>query len=79
MIGSNWNLRFPRTTRCDGHAIYHYRTPLPKRLFFGLIKHGWWVFPLFLAVACLTGCVDMQAEEDTALAVSDLAKMEGAK
>lgn len=77
MIGSNWSLRFPRTTRCDGHAIYHYKTPVHRRLFYALIKHGWWVFALFLAVACLTGCVDMQAEEDTALAVSGLAKMEG--
>lgn len=81
MNTSNWTGRAPRNSveafGCDGRAIEVYRTPLPKRIFYGFIKHGWWLFALFLAGACLTGCVDMQAEEDTALAVSDLAKMEG--
>ncbi len=69
MTDSNWTLRFPRTTRCDGHAIYFYRTPLHRRFFFGLIKHGWWV--AFLAVLLLSGCSDMQAEEDAAADLRD--------
>lgn len=69
MTGQNWTLRFPRTTRCDGHAIYYYRTPLTKRLFFALIKHGWWA--VFLAVLLLSGCADMQAEEDSAADLRD--------
>lgn len=54
MTDSNWTLRFPRTTRCDGHAIYYYRTPIWKRVLFAVVKHGWWV--AFLAVALLSGC-----------------------
>lgn len=69
MTDSNWTLRFPRTTRCDGHAIYFYPTPLHRRFFFGLIKHGWWV--AFLAVLLLSGCSDMQAEEDSAADLRD--------
>ena len=69
MTDSNWTLRFPRTTRCDGHAIYYYRTPLSKRLFYALIKHGWWV--AFLTVLLLSGCSDMQAEEDSAADLRD--------
>lgn len=72
-MNSNWTGRFPRTTAealgCDGHAIYLYKTPPHKRFFFALIKHGWWV--AFLAVVLLTGCVDMQSEEDTAAAFRD--------
>lgn len=83
MNTSNWTGRVPRTSSeafgCDGRAIEVYRTPLPKRLFFGLIKHGWWLFALFLAVACLTGCVDIDTDRAAALAVSDLAKREGAE
>ena len=41
MDHSNWTLRFPRTTRCDGYAIHYYRTPLYKRVLFFLIRHGW--------------------------------------
>lgn len=69
MTNSNWTLRFPRTTRCDGHAIYYYRTPLSKRLFYALIKHGWWA--VLLAVLVLTGC---SSDIDDAIAVqADLA------
>lgn len=69
MTDSNWTLRFPRTTRCDGHAIYLYKTPPHKRFFYALIKHGWWV--AFLAVVLLTGCVDIQAEEASAASLRD--------
>lgn len=44
MTGSNWNLRLPRTTRCDGHAIYRYKTPLTKRFFYALCDYGAAVF-----------------------------------
>ena len=69
MTDSNWTLRFPRTTRCDGHAIYFYKPPLARRFFYALIKHGWWV--AFLAVLLLSGCSDMQAEEDSAANLRD--------
>jgi hypothetical protein len=69
MTNSNWTLRFPRTTRCDGHAIYYYKTPLSKRLFYALIRHGWWL--AFLAAILLTGCVDMESEQRSADSLRD--------
>ena len=64
MTDSNWTLRFPRTTRCDGHAIYYYKTPAHRRFFYALIRHGWWL--AFLAAILLTGCVDMESEQRSA-------------
>lgn len=71
MSDSNWTLRFPRTTRCDGHAIYYYRQPLLKRFFYGCIHHGWIAIVVVLAVLALTGCVDMASEENTAASLRD--------
>lgn len=71
MSDSNWTLRFPRTTRCDGHAIYYYRQPLLKRFFYGCIRHGWIAIVVVLAVLALTGCVDMASEENTAASLRD--------
>ena len=72
-MNSNWTGRFPRTTAealgCDGHAIYHYKTPANRRFFYALIKHGWWV--AFLAVVLLTGCSDMDSEERGAANLRD--------
>lgn len=62
---------FPRTSRCDGHAIYLYTTPLHKRLFFGLMRRGWLLVPVVLAVIVLAGCVDMASEENTAASLRD--------
>lgn len=53
MDHSNWTLRFPRTTRCDGHAIHLYRTPLHKRVLFFWCRHGWLFFVVGLAAAVL--------------------------
>ena len=71
MTDSNWTLRFPRTTRCDGHAIYLYKPPLHRRFFYALCRHGWVLFVVALAVLVLSGCNDMQAEEATAASVAD--------
>jgi hypothetical protein len=71
MNNSNWTLRFPRTTRCDGHAIYYYRQPLLKRFFYGCIRRGWLLVPVVLAVIVLAGCVDMASEENTAASLRD--------
>ena len=71
MTHSNWTLRFPRTTRCDGHAIYLYTPPLYKRLFFGLIRYGWLAILVLLAVLVLTGCVDMESEQHAADSLRD--------
>lgn len=71
MTDSNWNLRFPRTSRCTGHAIEVYRTPLTKRFFYACIRHGWILFVAALAIVVLTGCSDMQAEEDSAADLRD--------
>lgn len=71
MNDSNWTLRFPRTTRCDGHAIYYYRQPLLKRFFYGCIRHGWIAIVVVLTVLVLTGCVDMASEENTAASLRD--------
>ena len=71
MSDSNWTLRFPRTTRCDGHAIYLYRQPLLKRFFYAFIRHGLVAIALVLAVLALTGCRDIAAEEATAASLRD--------
>jgi hypothetical protein len=64
MTDSNWTLRFPRTTRCDGHAIYHYRTPLPKRFFYAFVRHGWIAIVVAITLLVLTGCsADMGHEQ----------------
>ena len=70
MTDSNWTLRFPRTTRCDGHAIYYYRTPLTKRLFYACIRHGWISVLAALAVLVLSGCagdIDDKRADDASL------------
>jgi hypothetical protein len=71
MTDPNWTLRFPRTTRCDGHAIYHYRTPLYRRFFYALVRHGWLAILAALAVLTLTGCVDMESEQHAADSLRD--------
>lgn len=71
MSDSNWTLRFPRTTRCDGHAIYYYRTPAHRRFFYVFMRRGWLLVPVVLAVIVLAGCVDMASEENTAASLRD--------
>ncbi|MFN4121298.1 hypothetical protein [Acidovorax sp.] len=79
MTDSNWTLRFPRTTRCDGHAIYHYRQPLTKRFFYACIRHGWIFAVAILAALVLTGCSDMDAEQRSADSLMDaVAQAQGA-
>ena len=55
MDHSNWTLRFPRTTKCDGYAIHRYRIPLHKRVLFLLIHHGWLVIIPALIAAIIVG------------------------
>lgn len=75
MNGSNWTGRTSRTMTealgCTGHAIYAYRTPLYKRLLFAFMRYGWAIIIVVLAVLVLTGCVDMQAEQDVAADLRD--------
>ena len=71
MTDSNWTLRFPRTTRCDGHAIYLYKPPLHRRFFYALCRHGWVLFVVALAVLVLSGCSDIDAEIATAASLAD--------
>lgn len=71
MNNSNWTLRFPRTTRCDGHAIYYYKTPAHRRFFYAFVRRGWLLVPVVLAVIVLSGCVDMASEENTAASLRD--------
>lgn len=71
MNDSNWTLRFPRTTRCDGHAIYYYRQPLTKRFFYACIRHGWLAVFASLAVLALTGCDEIDSQERGAAAYRD--------
>lgn len=80
MIDSNWTLRFPRTTRCDGHAIYLYRQPLWKRILFACVRLGWVLVPVILAVVVLSGCSDMDSEERGAANLRDaVAQAQGAR
>lgn len=75
MNNSNWTGRTARTTEqalgCTGHAIYAYRTPLYKRLLFAFMRYGWAIIIAVLAVLVLSGCVDMQAEQDVAADLRD--------
>ena len=71
MTDSNWTLRFPRTSRCTGHAIEVYRTPLYKRMLLAFCRRGWLIVPAVLAGLVLTGC---SSDIDDAIAVqADLA------
>ena len=70
--------RYPRTLieafGCDATqavAIHKYPTPLPKRFFFALIRHGWMLVVAALLVFALTGCTDMQDEAATAASLRD--------
>lgn len=71
MTGSNWTLRFPRTTRCDGHAIYAYKTPAYRRFFYACVRHGWFFVVAVLAVLVLTGCDEIDSQERGAAAYRD--------
>lgn len=71
MTDSNWTLRFPRTTRCDGHAIEIYRPPLLKRFFYACVRLGWIAVPIVLLVLVLSGCVDMESEQRSADSLLD--------
>jgi len=55
----NCTSSFPRTTRCDGRAIYRYKSPLHRRFFYACVRHGWAIAPAVLAVLVLTGCDDV--------------------
>lgn len=67
----NCTSRFPRTSRCDGQAIYYYQAPITRRFFYGCIRHGWIAIVVVLAVLALGGCVDMASEENTAESLRD--------
>ena len=54
MDHSNWTLRFPRTTRCDGYAIHVYKRPWYEKLAMLLFRWGWVL--LLVLVFALTGC-----------------------
>lgn len=52
---SNWTGRTPRTSRdafglspSESTGIEHHQAPLPKRLFYALVRCGWVVVPLAL-------------------------------
>lgn len=78
--------RYPRNLidafGCDAdsaYAIHHYQTPLTKRLFFGLIRHGWMLVVIVLAVSVLAGCDDLavtQAVADEVKEAPVLAQMQ---
>lgn len=60
---SNWTGRTPRTTSeafglspSESTGIEHHQAPLPKRLFFALMRHGWIVVVAVLALSLLSGC-----------------------
>lgn len=75
MTNSNWTGRCPRTLDqalgCTGHAIYQYKPPLARRLFYACIRHGWAIAVLCIAALVLSGCVDMDSEERTAASLRD--------
>ena len=71
MNDSNWTLRFPRTTRCDGHAIYVYKTPAYRRFFYACVRHGWLFVVAVLAMLVLTGCNEIDSQERTAASLRD--------
>jgi len=53
---------FPRTTRCDGQAIYHYPAPITRRFFYAVIRWGWVIVPAVLLALVLTGCDDLDGQ-----------------
>ena len=72
---------FPRTTRCDGQAIYHYPAPITRRFFYAVIRWGWVIIPAVLLALVLTGCDDLDgytaAQADLADAIAAAAKEAG--
>ncbi len=72
---------FPRTTRCDGQAIYHYPAPITRRFFYAVIRWGWVIVPAVLLTLVLTGCDDLDgytaAQADLADAIATAAKEAG--
>ena len=73
---------FPRTTRCDGQAIYHYPAPITRRFFYAVIRWGWAIVPVLLLAFVLSGCADdLQAhaavQADLADAIATAAKEAG--
>ena len=71
MDHSNWTLRFPRTTRCDGYAIHVYRKPLAERILIWLLFRFGWALVLVLVFA-LTGCTGPSDHETAVLVAQDL-------
>lgn len=72
---------FPRTTRCDGQAIYHYPAPITRRFFYAVIRWGWAIVPVLLLAFVLTGCDDIDmhiaVQADLADAIATAAKEAG--
>lgn len=72
---------FPRTTRCDGQAIYHYQAPITRRFFYAVIRWGWAIVPVLLLAFVLTGCDDIDmhiaVQADLADAIATAAKEAG--
>ena len=72
---------FPRTTRCDGQAIYHYPAPITRRFFYAVMRWGWAIVPAVLLALVLTGCDDLDgytaAQADLADAIATAAKEAG--
>jgi len=72
---------FPRTTRCDGQAIYHYPAPITRRFFYAVIRWGWAIVPVLLLAFVLTGCDDIDmhiaVQADLADAIAQAAKEAG--
>ena len=72
---------FPRTTRCDGHAIYYYQAPITRRFFYALMRWGWAIVPAVLLSLVLTGCDDIDmhiaVQADLADAIAAAAKEAG--
>ncbi len=72
---------FPRTTRCDGQAIYHYPAPITRRFFYAVIRWGWVIVPAVLLAFVLTGCDDIDmhiaVQADLADAIATAAKEAG--
>lgn len=73
--------RFPRVSSSTNAAFHAspcgwvYRAPIYKRVLFALMRFGWaLVVPALLAAIgfAMVGCVDIDTDERTALAVSDL-------
>lgn len=75
MTNSNWTGRTARTTEqalgCTGFAGYAYRMPLYKRVLFAIIRHGWAIALLCIAVLVLSGCDEMDSQERGAANLRD--------